>query len=76
MKRLNKKELQTVTDITFSKTASIGLKHARLNAPYIKKTIKDIKVKGSKPALVVSAGPSLHNKGSLQKLKKKGFYGQ
>lgn len=75
MKKLDKRELQIITDATFNKTAEIGFLHARKNASYIKKTIKDLDVKTQKPALVISAGPSLHRRKSIDVIKKSGFKG-
>lgn len=75
MKKLNRKELELISQATLSKTGQIGLKHAQLNAAYIKQTIKDLRPADRKPALVISAGPSLHSKKSLDTIKKSGFSG-
>ncbi len=78
MKILSEDELKLITDATLKKTAGIGLKHASENAPHIKKTIRDLKreLQGDgRPALMISAGPSLHRKKSLETIKKSGFKG-
>lgn len=75
MKKLNKKELELISKATLRKTGEIGLKHAKLNAPYIKQTIKDIGPVDIKPALVISAGPSLHSRKSLEEIKNRNFKG-
>lgn len=75
MKRLNNDELKSISQATLRKTGEIGLKHAKLNAAYIKYTINDIKLKDPLPALVISAGPSLHRNKSLEVIKKSNFNG-
>ncbi len=76
---LNEQELKLISDATFRKTADIGFKHAKENLPYIKKTIRAIEkefgCKTLKPALLISAGPSLHRKKSIETIKKSGFNG-
>ncbi len=75
---LNEEQLRLISDATLKKTASVGLKHARENASYIKKTIRDLRTEAGLPgqaALVISAGPSLHKKKSLQTVSKAGFGG-
>ncbi len=75
---LNKEQLDMITDATLKKTVGIGLKHAEENAGYIKTTIRDIKrslKNDSRPALVISAGPSLHRMKSIETIKNSGFKG-
>lgn len=76
---LSENQLKIISDATFRKTAAIGLKHARANAPYIQTTVKDLKRKSaeikSDISLVVSAGPSLHKRHSLQTIKESAFRG-
>jgi|TARA_B100001964_G_C14253874_1_gene611299 hypothetical protein len=76
---LNEEQLKAISGATLKKTAEIGLKHARENLPYIENTIRDIKKdifdKPAKPALVISAGPSLHLKESIESIKRSGFSG-
>ncbi|MDD5072703.1 MAG: DUF115 domain-containing protein [Candidatus Omnitrophica bacterium] len=75
MKKLNKKELELISMATLRKTGEIGLKHAKLNSAYIKQTIRDIGPVPPKPALVISAGPSLHSRRSLKAIKESNFKG-
>lgn len=75
---LSKEQLKLISDATLKKTVDIGLKNAEANAPYIQKTIKDIKrsVNGNaKPSLLISAGPSLHRKESIETIKRADFKG-
>lgn len=64
---------------TLWKSAALGLAHARVNRPYIEKSIKDLaaelRMASPKPALVVSGGPSLHRRKHLEVLKAEGFQG-
>lgn len=77
MKRLSEGHLEHIARITFRKCADIGLKHARENMPYIKKTILELRREtfGLKPAVVVSAGPSLHIQNPAETLIKRGYDG-
>lgn len=79
MKELTPKELQLISEATLRKTLHIGFKHAMENTVYVKKTIKDIanqiKNEEPKPAIVISAGPSLHRKKSIEIIKRSGFKG-
>lgn len=75
MKKPSKKELALIAHATLNKTADIGLEHAKKNARYIKNTINDLRGIKPKPALVISAGPSLHVNKSLDIIKRYGFNG-
>lgn len=76
MEHLSPKQLQDISEATFRKTAEIGLKHAQLNKPFVKKSIKDVVDDAPEaPALVVSAGPSLHRAGPIETLKRVGHEG-
>lgn len=79
MRRPNKRELELISKATFLKTKDVGLRHAKGNLPYIKTTIADLRRglagKNGRPSIVVSAGPSLHKKKSLEAIKKHGFNG-
>ncbi|KJU81350.1 protein containing DUF115 [Candidatus Magnetobacterium bavaricum] len=74
MKPLSDTELDMLTKATLLKTAEVGLKNAEDNQPYIGKTINDLKKelagRPKKPAIVISAGPSLHRKKSIETIKK------
>ena len=68
--------LQKIGDATFRKTADISLTHARLNLPYIKKTIAHLVPDDDFPAaIVVSGGPTIHRRKPLDVLKRVGFGG-
>lgn len=60
--KLSKKELGLISQATFLKCATIGLKHAEENLPYIKNHIFQLRDEACDidSAIVVSAGPSLH----------------
>lgn len=79
MRPLNNKELGLIAEATFRKTASEGLRHAGENLKYIKRTIldirKELKAVPARPSIVISAGPSLHRRKSLEVLKERGFKG-
>ncbi len=79
MKILNEQQLKSISDATFKKTADIGLRHAQENSIYIKKTIRDLRKEivnePPKPVIVISAGPSLHRKKSIETIKKADFKG-
>ena len=76
---LTEEELEIIAQATLRKTGDIGFNHAKRNLIYIKKTIKDIEQeiahKPPKPALIISAGPSLHRKKSLEAIKQLDFPG-
>jgi hypothetical protein len=78
-KMLSKEQLDQIAEITFRTTSEAGLRHAGENLPYVKKTVRDLKRelrdKPKKPALVVSAGPSLHRQKSLETIKNSRFDG-
>jgi hypothetical protein len=76
MNELSPAQLQAIADATFRKTADISLKHAKLNLPYVKKTVADLEIENQFPAaIVVSGGPSIHLKDPLTRLKKATFRG-
>lgn len=64
---------------TFRKTIDESVKNARSNRSYIRNTIRDLSrelsPQKSRPALVVSGGPSLHKNNHLKTLKEIGFDG-
>ncbi|MBI2470418.1 MAG: DUF115 domain-containing protein [Planctomycetes bacterium] len=76
---LNEAQNRAISEATFKKTAERGIRHAIQNAPYIKKTLKDlrkeIEAEVPKPAIVVSAGPSLKRRNSIEVIKKSDFKG-
>ena len=76
---LTGKELEIIAQATLRKTGDIGLNHAKRNLIYIKKTIKDIEQeiinKPPQPAIIISAGPSLHRRKSLETIKQIDFQG-
>ncbi len=47
--------------------------NVKSNLPYIKKSIKDLPTPSSDTGIVISAGPSLQKKGSLDKIVKSGY---
>lgn len=75
MKRLNKRQLELISQATISKTMRVGIANARKNAPLIKNSIMDIPPAGKRPVMLISAGPSLHAQKSLLAIKNSGFSG-
>jgi len=77
--KLDHNFLKKIQRATFCKTIGVSLENAEKNRPFVKKTIKDLKKAYSRertrPALVVSGGPSLHRNNHIQVLKSAGFSG-
>ena len=77
--KIDDRILERISEATFRKTAEIGLRNAEANKQYIEKTIRDLKRelvdRDRRPALVISAGPSLHRKAHIRTLKETGFDG-
>ncbi len=75
----NEEQFRLMSEATLKKTAGIGLKHAKENLPYVKRTIKDLQCelqsRATRPALVISAGPSLHKRKSIDTIRNSGFEG-
>lgn len=75
----SEEQFKLISEATLKKTAALGLQHARENLPYIEKTIKDLQrelqSESKRPTLVVSAGPSLHKRKSIDTIKDSGFKG-
>ena len=75
----SEEQFRLLSEATLKKTAALGLKHAQENLPYLEKTIKDLQrelqSESKRPALVVSAGPSLHKRKSIDTIKNSGFKG-
>ena len=76
---LSEEQFRLLSEATLRKTAARGLEHARANLPYLQKTIRDLQAELApaprRPALVISAGPSLHKRNSIGKIKDRGFEG-
>jgi hypothetical protein len=68
---LSSSELDLVAQATFRKTAEEGFRHAQENLPYMTRSILEVpkptRAKG-RSAIVMSAGPSLHRRRSIQNL--------
>lgn len=79
MKELSESQLEAIGRATLRKTGELGLRHARENLPYLGKTVLDLSrsLAGSepRPAIVVSAGPSLHRRHSVAAIRDSGFDG-
>jgi hypothetical protein len=63
---------------TFDRIAGIGLENAALNRPRIKHSILElgeVELGGGDTAVVIGAGPSLHRRGSLARLRKTAYTG-
>lgn len=75
----NDEQFKMLSEATLKKTAALGLKHAKENLPFLNKTIRDLqkelKNEPKKPGLIVSGGPSLHKKKSIEVIRQSGFKG-
>ena len=63
---------------TFERVADIGFRNAELNAPHIKRSVLELAktpLGSGESAIVVGAGPSLHRRRSLQRLRASSFTG-
>lgn len=63
---------------TFERVAAVGLANAEINHPRIRRSILElaqVPLGAGDAAVVVGAGPSLHRKWSLERLKASGFTG-
>jgi len=75
---LSHSALDLVARATFKKTAEIGFRHAQENLPHMTRTILDLpKAEGShgSSAIVMSAGPSLHRRESVQRVRDLNYRG-
>jgi len=75
---LSHSALDLVARATFKKTAEIGFRHAQENLPHMTRTILDLpKAEGSQgsSAIVMSAGPSLHRRESVQRVRDLNYRG-
>ncbi len=78
MNELSESQIAHIRESTLRKTKDIGLANARTNLPLIKKTILDVpdeKDEDNTPVIVVSAGPSLHRRNSVQRIVQSNFKG-
>lgn len=77
MSHLGQRISEVIGEITFSKTAKVGLENAQANRPYFGKTIQDLipAKKATDAAIVIVGGPSLHRKKSIEKIQASEFDG-
>jgi len=67
-----------ITQIGFNLHKKTLVDHALLNAPHVKKSIKELpplKGKKAQSGIVISAGPSVHNRNSIKRIKESGYGG-
>ncbi len=67
-----------ITSIGFKVHKNAIINHARLNAPDARKSIKELpplKGKKAQSGIVISAGPSVHRRNSLKRIKESGYTG-
>lgn len=80
MKSLAKKIVSVMPELTVRRSAALALGNARLNLPYIDRTIADLPLALSKTdndsAIVIAAGPSLHRKDPAPQIKKSHYRGE
>ncbi|HET8576529.1 MAG TPA: 6-hydroxymethylpterin diphosphokinase MptE-like protein [Methylomirabilota bacterium] len=75
---LGKQIASALKDATFERVAAVGLANAELNRPRIGRSVLELgqaSLGRGDAALVVGAGPSLHRRRSLERLKASGFTG-
>lgn len=73
-------DLRLIAEATLRKTGDVGLRHAKQNLPFIERTISDLASLApvrlaSDSAVVISAGPSLHRRESLNTIRTAGYAG-
>lgn len=69
---LSHNALDLVARATFKKTAEIGFRHAQENLPFMTRTILDLPKPGlaqGSSAIVMSAGPSLHRRETIRRVR-------
>lgn len=80
MKRLAEEIVSRMPQLTVQRSASKALENARLNLPYVDRTITDLTslraCNGRNYAIVIAAGPSLHRKNPAIQILKSGCEGQ
>jgi hypothetical protein len=77
-KGLGERLARQMAAVTLQKTATIGLRHAKANLPYVRQTIAELNgaATGEREiAIVVSAGPSLHRRQTAARIKVADFGG-
>ncbi len=77
---LGERLAEKLGEATFRKTADLGLENARRNLPRLGRTIADLKqdppaLADPDSAIVVCAGPSLHHRRSIDRIRDSGFGG-
>src|SRR3989475_7658617 len=75
---LGRKIAQALEDATFERVAGVGLANAESNRPRIARSVLELAetpVGTGDAAVVVGAGPSLHRRRSLERLRGSGFAG-
>lgn len=75
---LGKRIASRLEAATFERIAGVGLENAAVNTPKIVRSIlalADVALGAGDSAVVVGAGPSLHRKDSLARLRKSGYAG-
>ena len=64
-----------IEEISYGLHAKQLVSHAIANKEFIKDTLRDVSRVYGKKAIVISAGPSVHNKNALKKIKNSNFNG-
>jgi hypothetical protein len=75
---LGKQIARALKDATFERVAAVGLANAELNRPRMRRSVLELgrqRLGAGDAALVVGAGPSLHRRRSLDRLRASGFAG-
>ena len=71
--------IQRMPQLTAQRATELSLGNAKLNQPYVQKSVLDLANETSADtfpsALVISAGPSLHRTNGVQRIKKSGYKG-
>lgn len=79
MKRLARRLVSLMPRLTLKRSTAAALENARLNLPYIQRSVLDVKENsscdGHSPAIVVASGPSLHRKNPVVAIRESGYNG-
>ncbi len=79
LKKLATKLVSLMPRLTVQRSVAQALENARLNLPYIQRSVLDLEARGSRnggdSAIVIAAGPSLHRRNPVPLIRNKGYDG-
>jgi hypothetical protein len=68
--------VESLGDLTLAKTGHVGLRHAQDNRPAIVHGIDELTGRAQgRSAIVIAAGPSLHRRGTIRRIRESGYAG-